>query len=177
MKRIFIDIRKSDEVYSRHFALSDDYSVYYIPMNMIRFNVPNIVQHLDYVDEIFLICQSASRSQFIKDKYFSKYERIRVHKDLQFNALNYGENMVHLNTIPSVIRIVGSDGFNLYNVMRMTQIIMGLLIIMIGSYTYIYTRKNKTYPLLFLIAFGAMVLFNGLTSTCSLSYFLQDYLN
>ncbi len=37
MKYLFIDIRKSDEVYSAHFDQSQEYSFYNIPMNMIRF--------------------------------------------------------------------------------------------------------------------------------------------
>lgn len=36
---LFIDIRKSDEVYSRRFDNSKIYDVYYIPMYMIRFNI------------------------------------------------------------------------------------------------------------------------------------------
>jgi len=43
---IFIDIRKSDEVYSKHFDQSKDYSFYNIPMNMIRFNAQTIIKHL-----------------------------------------------------------------------------------------------------------------------------------
>ena len=39
---------------------------------------------LKYVDEIYIVCQSAARSQFIKDKYFSNYENIKVDKNLQF---------------------------------------------------------------------------------------------
>lgn len=52
MKYLFIDIRKSDEVYSKRFAYSEKYSVYNIPMNMIRFNDRQIVKHLEYVDVI-----------------------------------------------------------------------------------------------------------------------------
>jgi hypothetical protein len=47
MKYLFIDIRKSDEVYSKHFDQSQEYSFYNIPMNMIRFNAPTIINHLE----------------------------------------------------------------------------------------------------------------------------------
>ena len=50
MKYLFIDIRKSDEVYAKHFGQSQDYSFYNIPMNMIRFNAQTIIKNLDYVD-------------------------------------------------------------------------------------------------------------------------------
>lgn len=43
MKVLFIDICKSDEVYSRHFDQSQDYSFYNIPTNVIRFNVKTII--------------------------------------------------------------------------------------------------------------------------------------
>ena len=184
MKYLFIDIRKSDEVYSKHFDQSQDYSFYNIPMNMIRFNAKNIINHLDYVDEIYIVCQSASRSKFIKDKYFSNYENIKVSKNLQFINLKFGLNNVSLNENTNMrINIVGSNSFNYYNIMRILQTILGLLMILVGSYTYIRLRHEKllhkinTIPLIILILFGTMVLYNGLTSTCSISILLEDYLN
>lgn len=55
--------------------------------------------------------------------------------------------------------------------------------LLIGLYIYI-ELKNKNLlgkinklPFIILILFGLMVLFNGLTSTCSLSILLKNYLN
>jgi hypothetical protein len=45
MKYLFIDIRKSDEVYSKRFSHSQEYKFYNIPMNMIRFNADTIIEH------------------------------------------------------------------------------------------------------------------------------------
>ena len=90
MKYLFIDIRKSDEVYAKHFDQSQEYSFYNIQMNMIRFNAQTIIDHLEYVDEIYIVCQSSNRSQFIKDKYFNDYNRIKVNKNLQFSNLEHG---------------------------------------------------------------------------------------
>ena len=184
MKYLFIDIRKSDEVYSKHFDQSQDYSFYNIPMNMIRFNAQTIINHLDYVDEIYIVCQSASRSQFIKDKYFSEYEKIKVSKNLQFINLKYGLNNVTLNeNTTMIINIIGSNSFNFYNVMRIIQTILGIVMILIGGYTYIQLNNAKLlnkingFPLLILVLFGSMALYNGLTSTCSISTLLTDYLN
>lgn len=178
MYMLFIDIRKSDEVYSKHFDQSHDYSFYNIPMNMIRFNSQTIIKHLDYVDEIYIVCQSASRSQFIKDKYFKSYPQIKVHPKLQFAHLKHGLNEVHLSR-PIKINVVGSNAFNYYSVMRIVQTIMGLLMMSVGIYTYLQigNKKVNTIPLIILILFGMMALINGLTSTCSISEFLQDYLN
>jgi hypothetical protein len=184
MKYLFIDIRKSDEVYSKHFDQSQDYSFYNIPMNMIRFNAQTIINHLDYVDEIYIVCQSSSRSQFIKDKYFNNYERIKVSKNLQFVNLKHGLNNVSINENTTMkINIVGSNSFNFYNVMRIIQTILGLVMILIGGYTYIQLKNAKvltkiySLPLLILVLFGSMALYNGLTSTCSISILLEDYLN
>jgi hypothetical protein len=184
MKYLFIDIRKSDEVYSKHFDQSQDYSFYNIPMNMIRFNAQTIINHLEYVDEIYIVCQSASRSQFIKNKYFNQYERIKVSQKLQFSNLNYGLNHVSLNETTNMrINIVGSNSFNFYNVMRIIQTIMGIIIILVGGYTYMQLskanllKKINSLPLIVLVLFGSMVLYNGLTSTCSISILLKDYLN
>ena len=184
MKYLFIDIRKSDEVYTKHFDQSQEYSFYNIPMNMIRFNAETIIKHLDYVDEIYIVCQSANRSQFIKNKYFNQYERIKVSQQLQFSNLKYGSNTISLNKNTHMrINIVGSNSFNFYNVMRITQTIMGIIMLLVGVYTYMQLRnanllkKINSLPLIGLVLFGTMVLYNGLTSTCSLSILLKDYLN
>lgn len=184
MKYLFIDIRKSDEVYSRHFDQSQEYSFYNIPMNMIRFNVKPIINHLEYFDEIYIVCQSASRSQFIKDKYFNNNERIKVSKKLQFSKLKYGSNIVTINENTDMqINIIGSNSFNFYSVMRIIQTIMGIIMLSVGIYIYIQISKKKLLeeinilPLIILILFGSMALYNGLTSTCSLSILLEDYLN
>jgi hypothetical protein len=184
MKYLFIDIRKSDEVYSKHFDQSQDYSFYNIPMNMIRFNAQTIINHLDYVDEIYIVCQSASRSQFIKDKYFNDYKRIKVSHNLQFANLKHGLNNVSLNENTNLrINIVGSNSFNFYNVMRIIQTILGSVMILLGGYTFMQVGREKLFrkisatPLIILILFGMMALYNGLTSTCSISIYLEDYLN
>jgi len=184
MKYLFIDIRKSDEVYAKHFAQSQEYSFYNIPMNMIRFNAQTIIDHLEYFDEIYIVCQSAIRSQFIKNKYFNDYKRIKVNKNLQFSHLNYGLNTVSLNKNTDMrINIVGSNSFNFYSVMRIIQTIMGIIMLSVGIYIYIQLRKENSLkkisilPLIILIAFGSMALYNGLTSTCSISILLEDYLN
>ena len=55
--------------------------------------------------------------------------------------------------------------------------------ISVGGYTYIQLRKVNLLkkinilPLIVLVLFGIMVLYNGLTSTCSISILLKDYLN
>jgi hypothetical protein len=184
MKYLFIDIRKSDEVYAKHFDQSKEYSFYNIPMNMIRFNAQTIIKHLEYVDEIYIVCQSASRSQFIKDKYFNDHKRIKVCQKLQFSKLNYGSNNVSLNKNTDMrINIVGSNSFNFYSLVRILQTILGIIMITVGGYTYMQLRKANvlkkinSLPLILLVLFGMMVLYNGLTSTCSISILLKDYLN
>jgi hypothetical protein len=184
MKHLFIDIRKSDEVYSRHFDQSQEYSFYNIPMNMIRFNAKTIINHLEYFDEIYIVCQSASRSQFIKNKYFNNYKRIKVSEKLQFSNLEYGLNNIFLNENTNIkINIIGSNSFNFYSVMRIIQTIMGIIMISVGIYIYIQLSKEKLLkkinilPLIVLVLFGSMAIYNGLTSTCSISILLEDYLN
>lgn len=184
MKYLFIDIRKSDEVYAKHFDQSQEYSFYNIPMNMIRFNAQTIINHLEYFDEIYIVCQSANRSQFIKDKYFNDHTRIKVSKKLQFSNLNYGPNNVSfIENTNMRINIIGSNSFNFYSVMRIIQTIMGIIIISVVGYTYIQLQKGNLLkkinilPLIVLVLFGIMSLYNGLTSTCSISILFEDYLN
>ena len=183
MKYLFIDIRKSDEVYNKHFDQSQEYNFYNIPMNMIRFNAQTIINHLEYIDEIFIVCQSANRSQFIKNKYFKNYNRIKVSQTLQFSNLKHGSNNVSLDGKTVMrINIVGTNSFNFYNVMRIIQTILGIIMILVGAYIFIQLRKENVFkrivlPLIVLVLFGSMALYNGLTSTCSISILLQDYLN
>lgn len=180
MKYLFIDIRQSDEVYNKRFDSSDLYNHYTIPMNMIRFNTDIIKQHLNLVDNIYIVCRSSSRSQFIKDKYFADEPRIKADPNFQFVKLKHGQNTVKLNEDTLNINIVGANRFNLYNIMRITQILSGILILILGGYTYYTTRNIKNInhiPLLILLAFGLMTLFNGMTATCSLSLLLVNYIN
>jgi rhodanese-related sulfurtransferase len=183
MKYLFIDIRKSDEVYAKHFDQSQEYSFYNIPMDMIRFNAQTIINHLEYVDEIYIVCQTSNRSQFIKNKYFKNHDRIKVSQNLQFSNLKHGVNTVSLDDTVMRINIVGSNSFNFYSVMRIIQTIMGIIMLSVGGYIYMQLRnqnllkKINVLPLIILIAFGIMALYNGLTSTCSISILLKDYLN
>jgi rhodanese-related sulfurtransferase len=184
MKYLFIDIRKSDEVYSKHFDQSQKYSFYNIPMNMIRFNAKTIINHLKYYDEIYIVCQSGNRSQFIKNKYFNDYNKIKVNKNLQFYNLKYGSNNVVLDENTNMkINIIGSNSFNFYNDMRIIQTIMGIVMLSVGIYIYIELKRENLLnkinmlPLIILVLFGSMALYNGLTSTCSMSILLKDYLN
>jgi hypothetical protein len=181
MKYLFVDIRKSDEVYSKRFDKSSDYKVYNIPMNMIKFNAAMIKDHLEYMDEIYIVCQSSARSQFIKDKYFSGDPKIKVSETLQFSNMNPGINTINLDEKTKLdINVIGSNSFNLYSVMRIIQLILGSMILILGGYTYKNIQSNKNVnktPLIILLLIGLMALYNGLTSTCSVSILLKDYLN
>jgi hypothetical protein len=181
MKKIFIDIRQSDEVYQKRFGESSQYQVYNIPMNMIRFNQKTIINHLEYIDDIYIVCHSGQRSQFIKDKYFPNQSNIKVNYNLQFKNLKHGNNIVTLDDIskPIQVKVIGSNSFNLYNMTRIIQILLGTLILTLGGYTYYQSgniRINRI-PLIILLFFGLMALFNGVTATCTLSKLLVDYLN
>jgi hypothetical protein len=67
--------------------------------------------------------------------------------------------------------------------MRIIQTILGIIMIFTGIYIYIQLQNKKLLkkinilPLIVLIAFGSMALYNGLTSTCSISTIFEDYLN
>jgi len=181
MKYLFIDIRKSDEAYRKHFLPSEQYKFYNIPMNMIRFNKETIIEHLEYVDEIYIVCQGANRSQFVKDKYFANIEKIKVNPDLQFGNLKPGINNIVLKDKPINVNVGGKDEFNLYNVMRILQLVMGTVILAAGGYTYLQLKNKKIkinkIPLIILLIMGVNAIYNGLTSTCSLSTALMDKLN
>lgn len=185
-KYLFIDIRRSDEVYNRRFEKSNGYGVYNIPMNMIRFNVDMIKKHLEYFDEIYIVCYSSARSRFIKEKYFSNEPKIKVSNKIQFKNLKNGNNTIEfLNDVDGPvtklnINVVQTSTFNLYNMMRIIQLVLGSMILFLGGYTYFQIRHSKnvnTIPLMILMAFGLMAVYNGVTATCSISILLRNYLN
>lgn len=61
--------------------------------------------------------------------------------------------------------------------MRILQIFLGLVMLLSAGYIYIQLmRKNllkkiNILPIIVLILFGLMAIYNGLTSTCSLSLY------
>lgn len=184
MKYLFIDIRKSDKVYSKYLEESSQYTFYNIPMNMIRFNVGTILNQLDQFEQIYIICESSKSSLFIKNKYFKEYPKIKVNDNLQFSNLNYGPNKVSIDENNElVLNVIGNKSFNFYSITRIIQTITGILMLSVGIFTYMQLSKNdllkkvNTVPLIVLIIFGSMSLYNGLTSTCSMSILLKNYLN
>ena len=134
------------------------------------------------MDEIYIVCQSANRSQFIKNKYFKDYKRIKVNQSLQFSNLKYGLNSLSIDGNDMKINIVGSNSFNYYSDMRIIQTILGIIMLLVGIYIYVQLMKSNVLnkiiiPLIVLLAFGTMALYNGITSTCGMSILLKDYLN
>lgn len=110
--------------------------------------------------------------------------RAQRSEKLQFSNLNYGLNNISLNETSNIrINIIGSNSFNFYNVMRIIQTIMGIIMLSVGIYIYLQLCKEKLLkkinilPLIVLALFGTMAIYNGLTSTCSISILLEDYLN
>lgn len=181
MSYLFVDIRKSDEVMTKRFNESHDYKFYNIPMNMIRFNYKTIIDHLNYIDNIYIVCQSSRRSQFIKNKYFKEFENIKVEKKIQFNNFDYGRNEIKINNDKIIINVTGTKKFNLYSMMRIIQIVLGSMILILGGVTFIqmfkYKNKVAKIPLFLLLLFGLMAVYNGLTSTCTISEILKNKLN
>jgi len=193
---ILIDIRSDAEVYNKRIDTESpmkfatpgaEYSVYMIPMNMIQFNRENIINHLQWVDKIFIVCNSGRRSKFIKDKYFADQPNIIYDKLLQFNNFNLAANTISVqsgnDTITFNIPVVYAGDNRIYSITRIVQIMLGILIILTTLGTIyqlggIKTRGgNIIWGLCIIMVFGIMALYNGLSGTCTVSLLLEDYLN
>lgn len=195
---ILVDIRSDSEVYNRRIdpaAISklpqeqQNYSVYNIPMNMIRFNRDTIIQHLAWVDKIIIICNSGRRSGFIKQKYFADQPNIVTDTAIQFNNLNTGLNIVNGNQpetagIVLALPVWSNPNPRIYSITRLIQILLGsvILVSVLGTLWQLgWVKKSgamwQLWGLYILLVFGAMALYNGLSGTCTLSLILQDYLN
>jgi rhodanese-related sulfurtransferase len=193
---ILIDIRSDAEVYNKHIDTTTpmkfmtpgvEYSVYMIPMNMIRFNRENIINHLQWVDKIFIVCNSGRRSKFIKDKYFADQPNIIYDNHLQFNYFKEAANIISVQvdgeTISFNIPVAYATDNRIYSITRLVQIMLGIVIILTTLGTIyqlggIKTRGgNIIWGLGIVLAFGIMALYNGLYGTCTMSLILEDYLN
>jgi rhodanese-related sulfurtransferase len=184
-ENIFIDIRSDSEVFNKHIdatkLASLNYSVYVIPMNMIRFNINTIINHLQWVKKIYLVCDTGRRSQYIKNKYFSNYPNIIVDNKLQFTHFNEVNNNITLSDNKTTFTIPVITQHGLYSITRIIQIIYGVIFISCASYLLFVLSKSKCnithIPVYITLAVALMALFNGLTNTCSVSMLLRDYLN
>lgn len=174
---ILVDIRNSDDVFSKRFDGSKMTNFYNIPMNMIRFNKQSLESHLKYVDKIFIVCQSGKRSEFIKQKYFSNNDNVIVEDALKFkNFTRPGDHTVKLADGTEItVHITGTFAFNLYNLTRIIQIMLGC--IMIINSLLLWNNNNLIAPLVILFLFGCMAVYNAITNTCTLSMLLKDMLN
>jgi len=175
---ILIDIRNSDEVLNTHYDSSKMTNFYNIPMNMIRFNKETILQHLKYVNTIYIVCNSGNRSKFIKDKYFSNENKIVASKALSFNQFKKPETYnitTELNDTITV-HITGQFKFNLYNMTRLVQLIMGTIMIITANALYNGCSSNK-WALWVLILVGCNAVYSSITSNCFMAMLLKDTMN
>jgi hypothetical protein len=174
---LYIDIRASDEVQSLRFDPTHMTNYYNIPMNMVKFNREVILKHLEYYDEIYIVCRTGSRSSFIKNKYFKNEPRVKVDTNLSSINLKLGKQDIVLKDNTNVtVWTTGKMQYNLYNITRVIQIMLGLIMLTCG----LFLVKNKHVNIVIkvvLIGMGLMALFNGLTNTCTLSVLLRNIMN
>lgn len=181
----FIDIRKSDEVYSIKFSNKVNHIC--IPSNMIRFNLPLLRSLVRLNEKVYLICSSGTRSQFIYDKYFSNdniLNKVTVDNIIQFNNFEVMENgLLHgkynleiknrLGFLPEFIY----KGYNYYSLTRVLQTILGTLLIFIAVVLWKKCNEDKKWILWIALIMGVNALINGLTSTCTISKVFMNSLN
>lgn len=178
-KFIIIDIRNSDEVLTKHYDSTKMTNFYNIPANMIRFNREVILSHLKWVDTIYLVCNSSKRSQFIKNKYFSKESKVVVEELLQFDKIKeQGKyNFLLKNNKNIIVWISGTFKYNFYNLTRITQTILGSIMIIVSLYLLKNKNCNTNIPLYILLIFGINAFINGITNTCTISVVFKNLLN
>lgn len=176
---LYIDIRRSDEVLTKRFNDIKMNNFYSIPANHIKFNRIKILDHLEYYENIYLVCATSNRSQMIKDKYFSNDNRIIVNKNISFSKFpnKKGEHIIKLdNDKFDKIWITGTFKFNLYNITRIMQLILGIIMLLCG----IVIINIKQVPIIIkiiLLFMGIILLYSGITSNCMMGRMLKNYLN
>lgn len=194
----FIDIRKSDEVYSLRFHKTVPHIC--IPSNMIRFNLTFLRELVKSKanTNFYLVCNSGNRSKFIYNKYFSNdniLKSIKVNQYIQFNKFKVVSNEkanINMNDAPHLILLgkkinlkekLGfypkciSNGYNYYSLTRVLQTILGFLLIITALLLWSKCNKNRKWVLWLALIMGINALINGLTSTCTISKVFMNYLN
>ena len=173
---LFIDIRNPDELFLKRLTSEHDYIN--MPMNTIRFNLHFIRILASQYKNIYLICQSGSRSLFIYNKYFrdnENFKNVNTDMNLQFKYLKKKENVITMKnnkTIKVYVKI--PDAHNFYNITRVIQLFFGVIFLLIC--TLLILNKRLIASIISLVI-GLMAIFNSLTNTCLLSFFLRDLLN
>lgn len=175
--QLYIDIRNSDEVLGFRFDPKYMDNYYNIPMNMIRFNREVILKHLEYVDIVYIVCASSNRSNYIKNKYFKNDSRIVVDKELVFNNFKTGQQNIKLQNGNEVtIWTTGDKNFNLYNMTRVVQIILGTIMLLCGL-LLVNNKKVHLGIKIVLLTFGIVALYSGITRSCFMALLLKDFMN
>jgi rhodanese-related sulfurtransferase len=175
----FIDIRNSDEVLSHKFD-NTKHKFVNIPANMIRFNLDflrDLVKSEEY-ERIFLVCNSGNRSKIIYNKYFVNdniLKNIIIDNRVAFNKF-ITSNPYNINELNLSIYTLRGPKFNLYNMTRVIQLLLGS-ILLIGGLKLINTNKKNEWIIWIMIGFGLMAIFNALTATCTISKVFAYYLN
>jgi hypothetical protein len=178
---LILDIRKADELHQKRLVSTNDYDVLNIPMEVIRFNVKYLLELLSNYEIMYIVCQTGNRSKFIKDKYFGNYTNVLVSPNLSSSVLNYGKNNIILEDRTRTILLEGKPGFNLYNMTRVVQLILGTTILLCSGFIYykLKAEKCKISLVLFLVLwiFALNALYSSLFNYCGLSKLLMDYMN
>lgn len=180
-KYIFIDIRGSDEVLTMQFDSNKmEYQYYNIPMNMIQFNVKTIIDHLEYIETVYIVCNSGRRSKFIKEKYFKDEPRIKIDNNLSFNKFKMGKNNVVLADGSKItIWTTGTGKFNLNNMTRIVQVVLGSVMLIVSSFMIFHNlcSNNYIWIMYILMIMGMVALYSGITRSCFMSALLMNVIN
>jgi hypothetical protein len=178
---LVLDIRKSDELHQKHIVSTNDYDVLNIPMEVIRFNVGYLLELLSNYNIMYIMCRTGKRSKFIKDKYFNNNTNVIISSNLNSSVLDYGKNRVKLENITVTLMVEGKPGFNLYNMTRIVQLILGTTILLCSGFIFYKLKAGKCQisliPFLVLWVFGLNSVYSSLFNYCGLSKLLMNYLN
>lgn len=173
----FIDIRNSDEVLDKQFD-----PVYHrfinIPANHIRFNlefIRSIVRSGDY-SIIYLVCNSGRRSAMIYNKYFANdpdLSMITVNPSVSFKYFGKVGTITNIsdeNNLRIYTTSQAKSSFNLYNITRVIQLLIGTIMIIIGLYIVGLSKCICNAPIgWILITVGLFTLYSGISGLCVLS--------
>lgn len=173
----FIDIRGSDEVLSNQFD-PQHHRFINIPANHIRFNLDflrSIVQSGDY-SVIYLVCNSGRRSTMVYDKYFVNdpdLSMITVNPSVSFKNFGKVDTITTISSENNLKIYTTSQSkslFNLYNMTRVIQLLMGSIMFIIGLYIVGLSKCICNVPVgWFLVVIGLFALYSGISGSCVLS--------
>jgi rhodanese-related sulfurtransferase len=161
VKNIIIDVREESELKEKSLETdSVELEIINIPMRHIQFNLPYIKRLVDN-GKVYLMCNSGTRANKIKKKYFSNNDNVLT---LEGGITKIKDSEFKDDVVEKISEKKSNLGMQQY------MQIMFMLMMIIVFILIIYDRR---YAMLFVMIIIVMILYQLFTKSCVLGKFMM----